>query len=76
MAWKVFRSKTAVLPLPEDASALSIDGDSATGLDAPGWFLWSGYDSGVHELLLAVGSGDLEAEVEFRPVGGIMVLFR
>lgn len=40
-AWKRIKDKSAVLPVPEGTTAMTIDGAAQTVDYVPGWFLWS-----------------------------------
>lgn len=71
--WRKLKS-AAVLPIPADATALTVDGDAVSPLDAPGWRYWDP-ELGLHELTLSTDAGDLPATVE-RLGGGLLLLFR
>ena len=41
-AWGKVKAKTAVLPIPEATTALSLDGSAVAVAAVPGWHLWRG----------------------------------
>ena len=53
-------AKYAVLPIPEDTTAFSVDSASQE-YDAPGWWEWRRIASGDHALALTAGGEDFPA---------------
>ena len=53
-------TKYAVLPIPEDTTAFSVDSASQE-YDAPGWWEWRRIASGDHALALTAGGEDFPA---------------
>lgn len=47
-------NKYAVLPIPENTTALTVDSAAQT-FDAPGWWEWRNVRTGEHELVLTAG---------------------
>ena len=66
--------KYAVLPIPEDASALTID-TAEQDFDAPGWFAWQRVRNGPHALVLTAGEEEYPATL-FVGKAGIVIIFR
>jgi len=63
----------AVLPIPEDATALAVDSVPVSPLDAPGWWLWRDIPLGVRELALTADEGACVREILC--VGGGSAIF-
>ena len=64
----------AVLPIPEDATALTVDSAAQT-FDAPGWWEWRSIRPGNHTLALESDSGDFLAVL--KALGsGMAIIFR
>ena len=58
----------AVVPIPEDATALTVDSAAQT-FDAPGWWEWRNIRPGNHTLALESGSGDFFAALKAPGLG-------
>ena len=72
-AWKRVE-KYAVLPIPEDTTALTVD-SVAQEYDAPGWCEWRRIASGDHALALIAGGKDYLASLLGKG-GGLIIIFR
>ena len=66
--------KYAVLPIPEETSALTVDSE-AQDYDAPGWWEWRRIRSGEHALALTAGGEDYLASLLGKG-GGLIIIFR
>ena len=66
--------KYAVLPIPEETSAFTVDSESQT-FDAPGWWEWRRIRPGEHALSLTAGGEDYLASL-FGKGGGLILIFR
>ena len=67
--------KSAVLQIPEDATALTVDGVTQNIGTPPGWWEWSGIASGPHDLELDTASGDYMASLQRYSDGTIMTIW-
>ncbi len=67
--------KSAVLQIPEDATALTVDGVTQNIGTPPGWWEWSGIASGSHDLELDTASGDYMASLQRYSDGTIMTIW-
>lgn len=66
--------KYAVLPIPEETSAFTVDSEAQV-YDAPGWWEWRRIRSGEHALSLTAGGEDYLASL-FGKGGGLIIIFR
>lgn len=72
-AWHRAGAKSAVLPLPDDASALSVNGETVQDLPAaPGWYWLNPIPSSPAELALALEDGT-GYENSVRGLAGLMI---
>lgn len=67
--------KSAVLQIPEDATALTVDRATQNIGTPPGWWEWSGIASGPHDLELDTASGDYMASLQRYSDGTIMTIW-
>ena len=67
--------KSAVLQIPEDATALTVDGVTQNIGTPPGWWEWSGIASGSHDLELHTVSGNFTAVLQHYSDGTIMTIW-
>ena len=75
-SWCRVRAKSAVLPLPEDAAALSINGETVPDLPvAPGWYWWKPISSSLTELSLALKDGT-SCENSVYGLSGLMMILK
>ena len=66
--------KYAVLPIPEETSALTVDFEAKV-YDAPGWWEWRRIRSGEHTLALTAGGEDYPASLMGKG-GGFFLIVR
>ena len=72
-AWHRAGAKSAVLPLPDDAAALSVNGETVQDLPAaPGWYWLNPIPSSPAELALALEDGT-GYENSVRGLAGLMI---
>jgi hypothetical protein len=72
-AWHRAGAKSAVLPLPDDAVALSVNGETVQNLPAaPGWYWLNPIPSCPTELSLALEDGT-GYENSVRGLAGLMI---
>ena len=72
-AWHRAGAKSAVLPLPDDAAALSVNGETVQDLPAaPGWYWLNPIPSSPAELSLALEDGT-GYENSVRGLAGLMI---
>ena len=71
-AWRRYKSDHVVLPIPEDATSLSVDEGLALEAAGPGW---KQLDlSGKHALVLSVGDDSWVADVDLGIFGTVLYL--
>ena len=66
--------KYAVLPIPEETSAFTVDSEAQV-YDAPGWWEWRRIHSGEHALVLTAGGEDYPASLMGKG-GGFFIIVR
>ena len=66
--------KYAVLPIPEETTAFTID-SAAQDYDAPGWWDWRRIRSGEHTLALTAGGEGFHASLTGKG-GGLILIFK
>lgn len=71
-AWKRVE-KYAVLPIPEDTTALTVD-SAAQEYDAPGWWEWRRIASGDHALALIAGGEEFLATLTGHGGGFVLIV--
>ena len=71
--WKAVETY-AVVPIPEDATALTVDSTVQT-FDAPGWWEWRNIRPGNHTLALETDSGNFLATLKAQG-NGFMLIFK
>jgi hypothetical protein len=72
-AWHRAGAKSAVLPLPDDAATLSVNGETVQDLPAaPGWYWLNPIPSSPSELALALEDGT-GYENSVRGLAGLMI---
>jgi len=72
-AWTTVKNH-AVVPIPEDTTALTVDSVAQT-FDAPGWWEWSRIGIESHTLVLTTDSGESLATVKGLGSGVILIVF-
>lgn len=68
--WGRWKANRAVIPVPEGAETVALDGGEAVAVDAPGWLAWSPLVVGAH----GIACGDTTAAFEVVPGGGVILI--
>ena len=72
-AWRDV-NKYAVLPIPENATALAVD-SAGQAFDAPGWWEWRHVSAGEHDFVLTAGGDDFAATLRGLGAGFSFIVY-